>query len=208
MTQPRHRLGSTALAAASLLAISTLTTIAAPATAEPETITPGPTPRDVRTLGDPVAGPADIDSRGTALPSAAQRQAVTALGDVTARWNSLGTPASILPDGASLGAAPGAPAAGARAWLRDHAAAFAMSAADVDALELVSPQPFTQSGARAVLFRQDFGGVAPALGGLVTVGVADGEVAYVSSSLARTTGSMPAATLTPLEGWLAAANDL
>jgi extracellular elastinolytic metalloproteinase len=208
MTHPRHRLGRTILAAASLLAISTLTTIATPATAEPETITPGPTPRDVRTLGDPVAGPADVDSRGTALPSPAQRQAVTALGDVTARWSSLGTPASILPTGGSLGPAPGTPAAGARAWLREHAAAFALSPEAVDGLELVSAQELAQSEARAVLFRQDFDGVAPALGGLVTVGVADGQVAYVSSSLARTTGSMPAATLTPLEGWLAAASDL
>ena len=59
-----------------------------------------------------------------------------------------------------------------------------------------------------MLFRQDFDGLAPALGGLVTVGVADGKVAYVSSSLARTTGTVPAATLTPLQGWLKAATDL
>ena len=59
MTSPRHRLGRTSLAVAALLAISTLTTIATPATpatAEAERVTPGPTPRDVRTLGDPVAG--------------------------------------------------------------------------------------------------------------------------------------------------------
>lgn len=212
MTQPRTRFGRTTLAAASLLAISTLTTIAGPATAESTSsataVTPGPTPRDVRTLGDPVAGPADVDTRGTAAPSALQRQAVSALGDVTARWGSLGTPASILPRSGSLGAAPGTPAAGARAWLRDHAAAFAMTADNVDDLELVSAQAFAGSDARAVLFRQDFGGVAPALGGLVTVGVADGRVAYVSSSLARTTGTMPAATLTPLQGWLKAATNL
>ena len=75
MTLPRHRFGRTTLAAASLLAISTLSTIASPATAEPssagdEAITPGPTPADVRTLGDPVAGPRDLDARGTALPTA------------------------------------------------------------------------------------------------------------------------------------------
>jgi extracellular elastinolytic metalloproteinase len=208
MTQPRSHLGRTTLAAASLLVIATLTSIASPATAEPETVRPGPTPPDVRTLGDPVAGPRDIDERGTAVPTALQREAVAALGEVTARWNSLGTPASLLPASGSLGAAPGAPAEGARAWLRDHAGAFGMSAADVDDLVLVSSQELARSAARAVLLRQDFGGVAPALGGLVTVGVADGKVAYVSSSLARTTGTMPAATLTPLEGWLKAATDL
>ena len=127
---------------------------------------------------------------------------------MTARWNSLGTPASILPASGSLGAATGDPDVAARAWLRDHAGLFGMSAAAVDGLELVSSQKLAQSPARAVLFRQDFGGVAPALGGLVTVGVADGKVAYVSSSLARTTSAMPAAALTPLQGWLKAAADL
>ncbi|MCF6379669.1 M36 family metallopeptidase [Nocardioides KLBMP 9356] len=210
---PRPRFGRTSLAAVSLLAISTFTTIATPATAEPSpsgtaAIPPGPAPKDVRTPGDPVAGPRDTDTRGTALPTPAQRQAVAALGELTSRWNSLGTPASLLPADGSLGAAPGDPAAAARGWLRDHAAAFGMTAAQVDGLVLVSSQKLADSPARAVLFRQDFDGVAPALGGLVTVGVADGQVAYVSSSLARTTGTMPAAMLTPLQGWLKAADDL
>jgi extracellular elastinolytic metalloproteinase len=47
MTQPRSHLGRTTLAAASLLVIATLTSIASPATAEPETVRPGPTPPDV-----------------------------------------------------------------------------------------------------------------------------------------------------------------
>ena len=94
-------------------------------------------------------------------------------------------PASILPASGSLGAASGNPVEAARAWLRDHADAFGMSVAAVDGLRLVSSQKLAQSDARAVLLRQDFGGVAPALGGLVTVGVADGAIAYVSSSLVR-----------------------
>ena len=208
MTRPRPRLGHTAVAAAALLAVSTLTTIASPATAEPETVTPGRTPADIRTPGDPVAGPRDIDTRGTALPTQLQRQAVSALGDVTARWNSLGTPASILPADGSLGAAVGDPAAAARTWLVDHAAAFGMSRTQMSGLEFVNAQKLAHSPARAVLFRQDFGGVAPALGGLVTVGVADGRIAYVSSSLARTTSDMPEATMSPLEGWLKAAEEL
>ena len=212
MTLPRHLVGRTSLAAAALLAISTLATTASPATAEPSragrTIAPGEAPADVTTLGDPVAGPRDVDARGTAVPTATQRRAVDGLGDVTARWNALGTPASILPADGSLGAAPGAPAEAARGWLREHADLFALSAADVDDLVLVSSQKLAQSDARAVLLRQDFDGIAPALGGLVTVGVADGKVAYVSSSLARTTGTLPAATLTPLQGWLEAATEL
>jgi hypothetical protein len=212
MTPSRHRFGRTTLAAASLLAISTLTTIASPATAEASqesgAVPPGPTPADVVTFGDSLAGPRDLDARGTAVPTALQRQAVSSLGAVTARWNALGTPASILPTDGSLGAAAGAPVDGARSWLRDHADLFGMSGPDMDRLVLVSSQELASSPARAVLFRQDFDGVAPALGGLVTVGVADGRVAYVSSSLARTTGTMPDATLTPVQGWVKAATDL
>ena len=40
---------------------------------------------------------------------------------------------------------------------------------------------------------------------MVTVGVANGQIEYVSSSLTKTTGSPAAATLTPLQGWLKAA---
>ena len=40
------------------------------------------------------------------------------------------------------------------------------------------------------------------------MGVARGEIAYVSSSLARTTAAPAAATLSPLEGWLAAADEI
>ena len=134
----RRPTGRTSLAVASLLAISSLTTFATPATAEPspsgQAITPGPTPADIRTPGDPVAGPATPTPAGPPLPTPAQRQAVSALGEVTARWNGLGTPASILPEDGSLGAAVGDPAAAARAWLVDHAAAFGMTTAQVDGL--------------------------------------------------------------------------
>ena len=198
------------LAALSAVALGLASaSLSATATAEtPTPVEPGPAPRNVTTLGDPVAGPADVDRRGTASPTASQRSALAALGDVVARWNALGTPASLLPDDGSLGAATGKPADGARAWLREHSDLFGMDAGDVDSLVLVKSQQLAGSPARAVLFRQDFDGVAPALGGLVTVGVADCQVAYVSSSLARTSGSMPAASLTPLQGWLRAAADL
>ena len=162
----------------------------------------------IATLGDPVQGLADVDTRGTAAPTAAQRSAVSALGDVVTRWNDLGTPASLLPADGSLGAAPGTPVEGARTWLRQHAAVFGLGAAQVDGLQLVNSQELAGSSARAVLFRQVHGDLVPATGGMVTVGVADGQVAYVSSSLARTTQLPPAATLTPVEGWLRAAADV
>ncbi len=74
---------------------------------------------------------------------------------------------------------------------------FGLTAGDVADLELVNDQRLAQSNARAVLFRQKFGDLTPALASMVTVGVANGEIAYASSSITQTTGTPPAATLTP-----------
>jgi hypothetical protein len=158
------------------------------------------------TLGDTAPGLGDLDKRGSALPTATQRSAAAVLGAVDVRWNQFGTPSSILPaDGVLAPASSPDPEAAARSWLRQHAAVFALTAAEVDDLELVNSQQLAQSSARAVLFRQRFGGLESALGGMVTVGVANGEIAYVSSSIARATENPPAAELSPVEGWLAAA---
>ena len=164
-------------------------------------------PADVRVLGDsPLARP-DLDLRGTALPSLGQRRAASAL-PAQVRWNVFGTPASISPRSGSLGAASGDPVAAARRWLTSHAAVFGLSAAQLGGLQLVGSQPFSQSRARAVLFRQTFGGVPTAMGSMVTVGVARGQVAYVSSSLVKASGTPATRALTPQQGWVAAAKDL
>jgi hypothetical protein len=159
----------------------------------------------VATLGDPVPGLADLDARGTALPTALQRHAARALG-ADVRWNAYGTPGSIFARDGSLGRAVSAdPVKAARAWLRAHTTLLGLSRAQVDDLELVNNQRFADSRARAVLFRQRFGWLAPAIDGMVTVGVARGRVVYVSSSLARATGAPASPRLTPQQGWLAAA---
>ncbi|WP_248581068.1 M36 family metallopeptidase [Nocardioides sp. InS609-2] len=207
MTAPAVRTLALVALATGLVAAATLTTgqdpgsgaYAAPAAVDLDA---------VRTLGDPVAGLADLDVRDAVAPLSGQRQAAATLDGVHVRWNDLGTPASVLPDDGSLGAAPGTPAEGARAWLRDHADLFGVSPAAVDDLEVVNAQALQDSPARAVLFRQKFGSLVPATGGMVTVGVTDGKVAYVSSSLSRATGTPPAATLSPKEGWLEAAADV
>jgi extracellular elastinolytic metalloproteinase len=176
-----------------------------PALAAPSSPTPGPTPAPSRTIGDPVAGLRDLDVRGTVAPTAVQRGAVAGLGPVRLRWNASGTPASILPLDGSLGAAPGDAVDAARAWVAAHADVLGLGAPQVADLELVNDQRLADSDAHAVLLRQRFGGLAPATGGLVTVGIADGQVAYVSSSLSRATGAPGASTVSPLQGWLAAA---
>ncbi len=162
----------------------------------------------VRTIGDPVAGLPDIDQVGAAVaPTATQTSAAHALGSgVTVTWNDAGTPASIFAKGGLLGPASGDPVSTARAWVSTHRDVLGLTQAQVAALELVSDQPFAGSKARAVLLRQKIGGLVPASRGMVTVGVAaNGTVAYVSSSLVKPTGTAPAATLTPAQGWLKAA---
>lgn len=198
-------MGATALAALVPLSVSPASSAASSAATAPDT--DGPAARVP--LVDHHGGLADKDVRGAVPPTAGQRAAVTALA-ADVRWNDFGTPASLLPrDGLLAGPAAGSPVDVARSWLRDHAAVFGLSAAQVDGLELVNSQRLADSPARAVLLRQRFGGLEPALGGLVTVGVAgDGSVAYVSSSLSRDTSAPADAVLSPVQGWLKAAADV
>ncbi len=161
------------------------------------------------TLGDPVAGLPDVDARGVRLPSLGQRRAAARLDTASLRWNDFGTPASILPaDGVLARATSADPATAARRYLAGQSAVLGLSRAQVGALELVSDQPLAMGGGHAVLFRQRFGALSPAIGSMVTVGVANGAIAYVSSSLTRTTGTPPPARLSPLQGWLRAAADV
>ncbi|GEP34437.1 hypothetical protein NSZ01_22050 [Nocardioides szechwanensis] len=177
-----------------------------PAAAPRSPASSAPVVDDIRTIGDPVHGMADLDRRGTARPSLTQQRAVAGLGAVDVRWNRFGTPASLLPaDGALAETTSADPVKAARTWLSRNASVFGLTAAQVSDLELVSSQPFAVSSARAVLFRQRFGDLTPALASMVTVGVANGEIAYASSSISKTTGDAPSAQLSPLQGWLKAA---
>jgi hypothetical protein len=158
--------------------------------------------------GDSPAGLGDLDTRGTALPTVLQRRAAAAL-DADIRWNDLGTPSSVLPRAGHLGTASSSdPVEAARTWIRQHRDLLGLTTAQVDALELVNNQELAGSPARAVLFRQRFGDLAPAIGSMVTVGVAGGKIAYVSSSLTRTTGAPETAELTPVQAWLTAARNV
>ncbi|MFC4783683.1 M36 family metallopeptidase [Nocardioides sp. MAHUQ-72] len=194
--------------AATVAVALTATLVTGPAQLPAHAAGPAPaagTPTPV-TPGDPLPGPADQDLRGTALPTLAQRAAVSELDVVDVRWNQFGTPSSLLPADGSLGAATSDdPVEAARSWLAAHADVFGLTASDLGGLDLVNDQRLAQSDAHAVLFRQRFGELTPALDSMVTVGVADGRIAYVSSSLTRTTGTPAAATLSPLEAWRAAA---
>ena len=169
-----------------------------------------PAPPEGGFIGDPVVGLSEIDEAGAAVaPTSAQKVAAGALGGgVSVTWNEAGTPASIYPqDGVLAAASPDqTPAEAALTWITANRELLGLTQGQVDGLELVSDQPFAGSAARAVLYRQTFGGLVPATRGMVTVGVAaDGTIAYVSSSLVKGAGAVPTATLSPQAGWLLAA---
>ncbi|OIJ23970.1 M36 family metallopeptidase [Nocardioides luteus] len=149
---------------------------------------------------------AGLDVRDRVLPTSAQESAATALGAVDIRWNAHGTPTSLITaDGVLAAASSSDPVAAARSFLDDNAAVFGLTAAQLDDLELVSDQKLADGGGHAVLFRQTYDGLSAATEGLVTVGVAHGDIAYVSSSLSKVTGDVAEPTLSPTEAWLKAA---
>ena len=151
----------------------------------------------------------DADTRvGSVAPTAAQLSAVSGLG-ATARWNRFGTPQSLIRYGGYLATGLSRdPEAAARAFLNRNRAIFRLTTAQISALELVSEQRMAQSDGVAVLLRQRFGDLPAAVDGMVTVGVVGGRVAYASSSLAPTTAAPQAASLSAVDAWLEAAENV
>ncbi|CAA9370402.1 MAG: hypothetical protein AVDCRST_MAG21-598 [uncultured Nocardioidaceae bacterium] len=161
-------------------------------------------------FSEEATGLADLDTRGSVEPLASQRAAVPA--GATVRWNRYGTPASLSKvSGFLSGPSSAAPADAARSYLRAHAGLFGLSSAQVNDLDLVNDSELTQSEAHAVLFRQRYAGQVAAADGMVSVGVAPGgQVAYVSSSLARVGSgvTLAPATLGAVQAWKAAVTEL
>ena len=150
----------------------------------------------------------DLDARaGSVAPTAVQQQIVASLG-AHATWNRFGTPRSLIKYGGYLATGLSSdPVAAAKTFITNNEALFRLSDQGVANLELLNDSPMVGSNGHAVLFRQTFGGLPATQDGLITVGVVDGRVAYVSSSSAGD-GNVPvAAALAPQTAWaLAAAN--
>jgi extracellular elastinolytic metalloproteinase len=166
------------------------------------------TTADVARSGGLLGHEADdgLDVRDRVLPTSTQVSAAKSLDAVDIRWNDHGTPTSLITaDGVLAAAGSSNPVTAARAFLDDNAAVFGLTAAQLDDLELVSDQKLAGGGGHAVLFRQTYGGLSAATEGLVTVGVAAGDITYVSSSLSKVTGDVAKPTLSPTEAWLKAA---
>ena len=182
--------------AVALTSIAVLMVVASPAAAV----------GDHRDAGN---GRADFDARtGNVAPTSEQLSAVSSLG-ATARWNSFGTPQSLIKHGGYLATGlTGSAGEAARAFLSQNAALFKLSAASVADLELVNDVALTGSDGHAVLFRQRFGGLPAGQDGLINVGVVNGNIAYVSSSSAGDRAAPGAATLSAAEAFVRAAADV
>jgi extracellular elastinolytic metalloproteinase len=134
--------------------------------------------------GEGLALQDDLDVRGGSVAATArQRQLVRAMG-ATAVWNRFGTPHALTPSaGAYLatGLATDELAA-ARAWIMDNRALFRLSATGARALEVIRNAPI--GSGRSITFQQSFGALDAGLDGRITLGLVDGKLAYVSSSIA------------------------
>jgi uncharacterized repeat protein (TIGR01451 family) len=160
-------------------------------------------------LFDRSAGLDDVDNRsGTVTPTSAQKSIVRKIG-ATATWNAFGTPHSLNKHGGYL--ATGLAGVDAEAGARNFAVAYKdLFRVDPTKLEVTSSAPLEGSNGHAVTFRQTFGGVPAAEGGLLTVGIegtpaAGWKVAYASST---TTGDATLAAqpqLSAPEAWARAA---
>jgi hypothetical protein len=150
----------------------------------------------------------DIDARaGSIAPTSAQKQIVQELG-ATVDWNRFGTPHTLIRHGGFLAEGLDSDAAtAARDFVSDNRILFRLSAERVQSLELVNDATLTGSDGHAVLFRQRFEGVEAAQDGLLSLGVVDGKIAYVSSSIAGGSTTVPASALSPQQAYIAAASD-
>ena len=158
----------------------------------------------------------DADRRGPDLaPSAGARAALARLGrGAKTSWTQYGTPHTLTRDHDFLATGlKGTPVQVARTFLKRNSALYGLSPAAVDALEVVSADPLSDTdSAWVVLLRQKLDGIRLAEDGLVAVGVgAGGKVAYATSSIVPTSvlGTLASTTpkISPKQAVLAAAKD-
>jgi hypothetical protein len=150
-------------------------------------------------------GKPDVDNRQGRVAPPAGLNARSAGAAAEIRWNALGTPAAVTsaePLAEGLGSDP---EQAARTYLKNNPAVFGLSAQAVDALERVAVNPV--GAGHAVLLRQRFGDLPAGVDGLVAVGVVNGQVRHVTSSLSRETEAPPAATITAQQALEIAARD-
>jgi len=153
---------------------------------------------------------ADYDSRrGEIAPTQGQRTIVDDLG-AQAAWNRFGTPSTLVRrDGGALarGVEGDSAVAAAQRWLSEHRALFRL--ASTGGLELHHDGRLARSEARAVTFRQTYGDLDAAGGGLVTVALAPEDAGWrvvsASSTLSGDETVASGSRVGPERAWARAA---
>jgi len=148
---------------------------------------------NLKAPGDHATTKVKDNRSGRVGPSARQRERAVEL-DARVRWNALGTPAVLTATGAPLAAGlPADPAQAARSYISANRDVLGLTERGAAALEVLTVAPMGQGS--VVLMRQRFGDLAAAVDGIAAVGVRDGSVWYVSSSLARDAAAPASPTL-------------
>ncbi|MFC7275762.1 M36 family metallopeptidase [Paractinoplanes rhizophilus] len=158
-----------------------------------------------RTPGDDHLDKTKDNRRGRIAPTERQR-ALAASAGAKARWNTFGTPAALTPAAKPLaaGLSPD-PIVAARAYVDANREMLGLTELGAESLDLLTTAPL--GAGAAVIFRQRFGDLVAGHDGLLAVGVRDGQVWYVSSSLARDAAAPQPATLTAADAQRIAAAD-
>ncbi len=129
---------------------------------------------------------------GRIAPTSLQRERAAELG-AKARWNAFGTPKVLVSTGKPLAhGLPGEPVAAAKEYVAANRDLLGLTQSGAAALEILAVAPMGVGD--AVLFRQRFGSLPAGVDGLLAIGIRNGAVYYVSSSLARSSAA-PAAPL-------------
>ncbi|WP_433310898.1 M36 family metallopeptidase [Micromonospora chersina] len=199
-TPSRATTGATALLlAAGLVLTAGAGGQAAPRDEIPTQAQPGHLP------GDSHDSKTKDNRKGRTAPSDRQQDRAAALG-ARVRWTDFGTPAVLTATGRPLASGlPADPAAAARAYVAANRDVLGLTAEGAAALEQLTVAPMGDGA--TVLFRQRFGDLPAAVDGMLAVGVRDGVVWHVSSSLARDGGTPAPATISADEARRAAAAD-
>ncbi|GAA1842701.1 M36 family metallopeptidase [Asanoa iriomotensis] len=143
--------------------------------------------------GDHV-GTGDKDNRrGAIAPTGEQRNRASRT-QARVTYNNLGTAAVVAPTDQALASGLSAdPAQAAREYVAANRELLGLSESGAAALEVLTVRPIGDGA--AVIMRQRFGDLPAGQDGILSVGVRDGSVWHVSSSLARDGGAPEPATL-------------
>ena len=145
----------------------------------------------------------DRDARTSRVAPTAQQRRIARDEGLKATWNRFGTPGSLtVTRGAVARGLASNEVVAARRWVADNRALLGI---DATPLELVRSAPI--GAGRAVTLRQRYGGLPTGRDGQVVLGVVDGKVVYVASSLAKDTAITNAVRLSARDAIRAAAAD-